>query len=290
MSTKLIEKLLSGVNVVFATALTYLMSFVKQIKSEISAISQMKKDKQDIKDYLAKTLLKGKLTDKEVNTLHEKMRSANISFNNINDLKLWAYNIAFSSVKQNSLITYEHEDNLNNIQMVLHINNHEIAESKKELEKLRTISDIKLGNLPAFVVDGFLPQRNEIVHWSESAWLMEEVTLGRRYEGGSSGISVRVAKGVTIRAGSSRGRVIVDKSIEKTSFGSFIITNKRFVFNGDSKSFSIKYEKMIGLQLNDNWLTINSETGKQKEIQFTTSENSEIILAIINAAAANAVA
>ena len=74
--------------------------------------------------------------------------------------------------------------------MVLHINNHEIAESKKELEKLRTISDIKLGNLPAFVVDGFLPQRNEIVHWSESAWLMEEVTLGRRYEGGSSGISV----------------------------------------------------------------------------------------------------
>ncbi|CAK7055700.1 hypothetical protein [Tissierella sp.] len=66
-----------------------------------------------------------------------------------------------------------------------------------------------------------------------------------RYEGNSSGASLRVAKGLTVRTGSSRGVPIREDVTDKYQ-GEIAITNKRIVFLGD-KGFEFSYGEMTAL-------------------------------------------
>lgn len=65
------------------------------------------------------------------------------------------------------------------------------------------------------------------------------------YKGGSTGVSVRVAKGVTLRSGTSKG-VPIRKDVTDTFNGEIAITNKRIVFLGD-KGFEITYGQITAI-------------------------------------------
>jgi hypothetical protein len=78
--------------------------------------------------------------------------------------------------------------------------------------------------------------------------------VGRHYEGGSQGVSFRLAKGITYRVGARRGHLVSDKQVMPVSTGNFVMTNKRAVFAGDAKSFALKFDKIINLELYANGL------------------------------------
>lgn len=65
------------------------------------------------------------------------------------------------------------------------------------------------------------------------------------YKGGSSGVSVRVAKGVTLRSGSSRGTPIREDVVTRYP-GVFTMTNQRFVMTGE-KGFDRQIEKLTAM-------------------------------------------
>lgn len=67
------------------------------------------------------------------------------------------------------------------------------------------------------------------------------------YEGGSSGVSVRVAKGVTVRSGGSKGTA-VRKKVYEFHDGDYVVTNKRLVFIGMEDSFDIPLEKVTAVK------------------------------------------
>ncbi|GAC1379854.1 MAG: hypothetical protein NVSMB40_19520 [Aquirhabdus sp.] len=75
------------------------------------------------------------------------------------------------------------------------------------------------------------------------ASLQEVKTVG--YSAGTSGISVRVAKGVTLRTGGARGRAV--KGMVSVATGELVITDKRLIFAGDSKSFAIPLEDLLSI-------------------------------------------
>jgi hypothetical protein len=69
--------------------------------------------------------------------------------------------------------------------------------------------------------------RDEIVHLEVEAALTKEV-VHREFSGGSAGVSVRVAKGVSVRTGSLRGRAaVVGTSIENVDQGILAVTSQR---------------------------------------------------------------
>jgi hypothetical protein len=71
---------------------------------------------------------------------------------------------------------------------------------------------------------------------------LEEIkTVG--YSAGSAGVSVRVAKGVTIRSGGMKGGAI--KELVSVASGELVITDKRVIFAGDLKSFAISLDDLI---------------------------------------------
>lgn len=103
--------------------------------------------------------------------------------------------------------------------------------------------NIENGELPDLEVDNLLLRRGEICHYAEAATLITSKTVTTGYQGGSSGISLRVAKGVTVRSGSSRGVPIKGEEVTRHN-GALYITNNRVIFASPSKSFNLLISKV----------------------------------------------
>jgi hypothetical protein len=63
------------------------------------------------------------------------------------------------------------------------------------------------------------------------------------YKGGTQGMSVRVAKGVTLRTSATRGQPV--KGLVKVASGELVVTSQRVIFAGDQKSFAIALDSLI---------------------------------------------
>jgi hypothetical protein len=79
---------------------------------------------------------------------------------------------------------------------------------------------------------------------SVSAQLFESKTL--RYEGGSGGMSVRVAKGVYVRTAGMSGHAI--KGDVQVASGELVVTDKRVIFAGDRKSFAVSLTNLVNIE------------------------------------------
>jgi hypothetical protein len=91
-------------------------------------------------------------------------------------------------------------------------------------------------------------QPGEIVQYEFPAALLKEV-LDRRYQGGYGGVSVRVAKDVTLRSGGVRGRqVVVGSHIEAADHGTLSITSTRVVFKGAKRAIEHQYKELVGVE------------------------------------------
>lgn len=85
--------------------------------------------------------------------------------------------------------------------------------------------------------------RGETAYASISAQLCEIKTIA--YQGRSSGVSVRVATGVTIRSGSYKGAPRNEMQVVAT--GELLVTNSRVIFAGDRKSLSINLSSLVAV-------------------------------------------
>lgn len=68
------------------------------------------------------------------------------------------------------------------------------------------------------------------------------------YSGGSSGASVRVAKGLTVRTAATRGKPI-RQNVKKFNNGDYIVTNQRIIFIGQNDSFEFKNSKVTAIKM-----------------------------------------
>ncbi|MEX8520049.1 MAG: hypothetical protein AB3X44_16185 [Leptothrix sp. (in: b-proteobacteria)] len=89
-----------------------------------------------------------------------------------------------------------------------------------------------------------LLRKDEIAHLCIGAAQLENVTVGRKYEGGSAGI--QIAKGV--RIGAVRGHSVAVKKLQEVSHGELAITSKRIIFAGDRKSFDVPFTKLTHIE------------------------------------------
>jgi hypothetical protein len=67
----------------------------------------------------------------------------------------------------------------------------------------------------------------------------------RVYQGGSSGTSIRVAKGMSFRVGGSRGHAESHDEIRLIDQGDFIITSQRVIFCGSTRTVTIDFDQIV---------------------------------------------
>ena len=99
-----------------------------------------------------------------------------------------------------------------------------------------------------------IPAPNLALRPGERCYIMEQVIAAKPknvvtgYTGGSGGISVRVAKGVTLRSGSSKGRAVRQTVLEKYP-GTLYITSQRVILNSMKYGFEKPIKNFSSFQL-----------------------------------------
>ena len=96
---------------------------------------------------------------------------------------------------------------------------------------------------PIVDYQGFFPQAGEIIIYAVPAAIFKDKEQVVGYTGKSAGASVRIAKGFTVRTGSSGGTPIRG-TVRKECVGDFIITNKRVIFIGKDDNFEFAVSKV----------------------------------------------
>jgi hypothetical protein len=120
-----------------------------------------------------------------------------------------------------------------------------LADEKRHLadEKQRWKDDLQRRPLAEVTPSQTLLQPDEKAYAALLSTLRELKTVG--FEAGSAGVSLRIAKGVTVRSSATRGRAI--KGLVDVASGELVITNRRVIFAGDMKSVSMSLHSIVNI-------------------------------------------
>jgi zinc-ribbon domain len=153
------------------------------------------------------------------------------------------------------------------------------------------IASVNNGRLPDVTAKrGRSPVRlkeGEVAHYVESASLLKEVAQ-RELRGGGSGVSFRVAKGVTFRTGAFRARsVVIGKSWVEADKGTLTITSLQTMFSGQRKTLELPHAKLLNLNVYSDGISFNMSN--RQTVPLFRVHNGQVVAAIVNAAVARQV-
>ena len=123
------------------------------------------------------------------------------------------------------------------------VNNKNLAKKSKlqDEEDMRALEVVAAAPLVEIRPSQALLKPDEKAYGAIAASLQEEKTLG--YSAGTQGVSVRVAKGLTLRTSGTRAMPV--KGMVEVAKGELVITDRRVIFAGDRKSFVLANADLI---------------------------------------------
>ena len=113
---------------------------------------------------------------------------------------------------------------------------------------------------------GILPKKGERFYLVvQGAGFYEAKRQPGQWTGGSQGVSLRVAKGVSYRVGANRGTYRQGAEVMTiTSRGTFYVTNQRCLFVSDMKTTEWQYAKLVGFSLEGGGNVVFNVSNRQK--------------------------
>ena len=120
-----------------------------------------------------------------------------------------------------------------------------LAQREAVLDILRNdrVPDLDWSRFPQFK----LAKNERMLYVFSDVEYIEQRTK-RETRGKSAGTSVRVAKGVSIRAGKSAGQVVESDVRTSRGHGTLGISTKHLFFVGDERSFRIRMDKVVSVR------------------------------------------
>jgi hypothetical protein len=132
-----------------------------------------------------------------------------------------------------------------------------------------------------FQVDGvvFTEQKGEVaIYHLEDVGLTEFRSSGSTYSGGYGGLSVRVAKGVRVNGGATRGTSTRNPETSQViDIGNLLVTNQRVIFTGANEVRVFDLDKIVNLEAGVNGLTVSiSVSNKNKTSGFQCANTTDL--------------
>jgi hypothetical protein len=169
------------------------------------------------------------------------------SINRANALEILKF--AKEEALNDSRLTDEEENELIDLTDKLGLNEDDLLGSLPEQKKMtycKLMWEVENGKLPE-IASPIILQKNEICHFAIDATRLETKTVTTGYSGGSRGVSVRIAKGVSYRVGAYRAHPVKEEVTYKYP-GNLVITSKRIVFVASEKGFSMLINKLDNIE------------------------------------------
>lgn len=193
----------------------------------------------------------GKLTKEEIDGLETMREELDLPLEVLDAIRVQAYVIAFQHVREDVEVTDDEWDELEHIQDYLGLKDREIAKNKKELLRLRVLTEIKKGNLPVVDLSHLILQKDETPYWSEPVTLQREA----------------------------------QHSME----GELMLTNQRIVFHGQAETLALPLTQIIDVDYGDTGMRIHPNRRKNMLFLYKDPQNHDIVGSVLFAAIAEKV-
>jgi hypothetical protein len=137
---------------------------------------------------------------------------------------------------------------------------------------LRTIQDgtFKVSNNSSAVP--FNLQKNEFLFYVFQNVSYLETKTYTKFEGGSSGVSFKVAKGVYIRTSAFKGHPVKYEQTNRIAVGILGFTQKHLYFGSQQKSFRVPYSKIVAFTQYSDGFGIQRDAQSAKPQTFITGD------------------
>ena len=123
------------------------------------------------------------------------------------------------------------------------------------LQSNTTSQSVPITELPTVSPDGLIPKPDEICHYQGPASSTRTKNVVTGYESGNVGVSVRVAKGLSVRTGGSKGAPIRSDVVNQVP-GMLYITSQRIVFLCSRDAFDKPYSALTAVNITGNTLLL----------------------------------
>ncbi|MDB8962976.1 hypothetical protein PN569_08270 [Parabacteroides merdae] len=158
----------------------------------------------------------------------------------------------------------------------------------KSLEKVlqsKVLEDILSGNKPKprITIAGdfpFMLGKTENLIWLFRNITLHQQKVRREYVGRSSGVSVRIMKGVYYRTGGFKGHPVETTVMQRVGVGSVCLTDKNLYFSSPEKSLKIPYSKILSVESYSNGVGLQKDGVNDKPI-FLENINSWFVYNVI---------
>lgn len=143
-----------------------------------------------------------------------------------------------------------------------------LSSTIKKLTTDERMDELDKGNLPIENSGNVILANDEICHFHSSVTYIKvrERVIG--YKGGGTGVSFRIAKGISIHTGSDNKKAVRGNVVQEEK-GSLTITNKRIIGSAFNVSFDKKISSLSSIE--SNWNAVLLQFGKE-QYYFKTFE------------------
>ena len=191
---------------------------------------------------------------------------------------LQAFDSAVSGFLEDGLLTESEEERLIRFQRHFELSQEELDRSGvfMKLAKAAVLRDLMSGVVrERFNVSGGLPfnlQKGEKLIWlfTNVAYLTQHTRI--HYEGRSSGVSVRIAKGVYYRTGAFQGYPVQTTYTSHEATGALGVTTKHLYFAGAAKALRLPYAKIVSLLPFSDGIGVHKDAVSAKPLYFITGD------------------
>lgn len=260
------------------------MNMISKLTTKIGAVKQDLSNKKDFKQRLIEVCSDGKITEAELELINSLAEEYNIEEEDFKKVNSAAYDAAFKAIISDGVITEQEEIDIIETQQTLMVTDQQIPKQLAVLRSHQELRNIQKGILPLVNSFGLILKGDEQVHFRARAELLEERVISRKYQGGSSGVNIRVAKGVSFKVGQHKGRSVSEKGIVTIDEGDFYVTSQRLVYKGDKKNFSLNFAQLVGYEVFKGGIDISANKGNTKMLKVTETFDPDMLELLINIA------
>jgi len=267
------------------------MPIWERIKALFALKSDTRRRVAAVRELATQALRDGILTDDELEGIVAEQRRQGLTDQDLRFFRTELFQRACEAAGADRRLTPAEEGSLNRLiqRFNIDIEDSSIKRSARDLATFRLLYEIDQGNLPVVHLPGIALRGGEQAHAAIRASLLEERVTRRTYQGGSTGVSIRIARGVSYRVGGHRGQIKTETGIVPVSSGVLALTSKRVVFHGDRKSINATWNKVGSAQLFKDGIILSLSTrGEPARLSFEDDSDGEIFGAVFNRLLASA--
>ncbi len=199
------------------------------------------KKKAAYRDAVKDAVSDGKLSQTEMHDLSELRKELDVTdaADDRTVIRRELFNEAVGAVREKGKLGPQEAADLAKIQKFLALRDDQLEQTKWDLARLRTLTEIRQGTLPVVgatnvALRGVQMEDEEVAHYTVPVDIMDQSSLR-----GLAGVAARWGAGYDL--GSASSHVLPEDGAKPVGEGTLIITNKRLVVKTGSRTAAVKY-------------------------------------------------